>query len=183
MSRSCTICNGLQEHRFEIDSRIRRGEVLAVIAREFQLSQDALSRHAKNHVLRPTKPVAGDLASRLESLVSRLEEVYDSAAARGDHKMVLDSLKQIGALTAQLVELQKKDAGSFEQMTIPEKLAYIRADGPLYQSWLDFCVRELDGWKREADERERLQRVRELECRSKYLITERQVTDNHLLPH
>lgn len=182
MSRKCSVCN-LEEHRLGIDSRIRNAEPLAVLAEEFAVSEDSMKRHAKNHVLRPAKPIAGDLTGQLQNLIGRLEEVYSSACSRGDHKAVIDSLRQISQLTDRLVELQKKDAGSFENLSVPEKLTYMRNDGELFQAWCDYCVAEVDQWAKAAEERERLQRVRELECRSKCLRTEGQVTDSHLLSH
>jgi hypothetical protein len=115
MSRRCQVCN-LEEHRLQIDSRIRAGESLAVLAKEFKISVDSLSRHRARHVLRAPKPVSGDLTARLDSLILRLEETYNSAASRGDHRMMLDSLKQIGTLTAQLVEIEKKDISLVENM-------------------------------------------------------------------
>jgi hypothetical protein len=177
MSRRCSVCC-LEEHALQISSRIRAGESLAVLAQEFSTSPSAMERHARNHVLRPAKPVAGDLASRLEHLVSRLEEVYASAAARGDVKAVLDSLKQIATLTAQLIELQKKDVSVVENMTPKEQVVYLLSKPGTYGALLDYCVGLVDGMERDAAEMIRKQCERDDACRPKCLTDPAQSTNN-----
>jgi hypothetical protein len=139
MSKRCSVCS-LEEHAMAISARIRSGEPLAALAQEFSVSADSMERHARNHVLRHAKPVAGDLTARLESLVLRLEETYTSAAARGDHRMVLDSLKQISLLTGQLVEIGKKDVSVVENMDPAQQVVYLLSKPATYAALLDYCV-------------------------------------------
>lgn len=162
MSRKCSVCTS--KSRALIDSRIANGETLTAIARDFQLSEDALSRHQARHARSQQNGQARDMEARLEQLWNELDAVYRVAAAASDHKAAIESLKQLVNIAEQLANLQKKETSSFEQMTTQEKVAYILADDALAQAFWDYSVRVVDGWGKEAAERERLIKRREEEC-------------------
>ena len=141
MSRRCTICDGLQEHTIVIGARIRAGESLAGLAQEFGVSSDAMERHAKNHVRSEQKPRGGDLEARLELLWARLDEAYLSATKIGEHKAAIEALKQLTGIAEQLAALKKKETSVFENLSLEDKVQYIRNDPGLFVAWCDFCIR------------------------------------------
>ena len=70
MARGCTICGHLD--RDQIDSRILNGDSIASIAREYAVSEDALSRHHKNgHI--PKTAVASPSAVE----ISRADNIFE----------------------------------------------------------------------------------------------------------
>ncbi len=81
MLRPCSICNGPQEYLPMIHERWRSGESIAAIAREYSLSEDALTRHLKNHVGANDKTGNGssmDAASVFHEIAIRAGELARS---------------------------------------------------------------------------------------------------------
>ena len=141
MSRRCSVCN-LQEHAVQIAARIRAGEPLAALAKEFEVSVDSMARHARNHVLRSAKPASGDLISRLENLIGRVEEMFSNASAAGDTRAGLDALGQLIRLTESLIELEKEKAEREQK----EQHAQT-GPGLLSVEFLDQCVSAADEYE------------------------------------
>lgn len=136
MSPRCTICS--HDDREGIDEAIVGGRTLRDIARQWDVSKDAVARH-KSHVSQALSRVVADreeagarsALDRLEDLHTRATRLLDAAEAEGKASMALASIKELRGL----VEIIAKITGELDERpsvqvlnvsTAPEWLA-IRA--------------------------------------------------------
>ena len=83
MKRECLIC--LDENRLQIDRAVIGGGSLASIAKKFNVSYSALTRHAANHISRQLAKAwekrdlaeSHDLLNRIDGLLQKAEQIFD----------------------------------------------------------------------------------------------------------
>jgi hypothetical protein len=153
MPRPCSICAGtsraLPEENLPklnecLRARERTGESIAAIAREFNVSEDALSRHALNHVDRRTRRRLGDddVRERLLLMQTRCDELYERAIAVDDIGGATDVMTKLTMITDNLGRLQRESSSSgFRRMSIEDKIADILKDGKIPTELLDAISR------------------------------------------
>jgi len=113
--RTCTVCNHLEAHSVNVDLVSRRP--YRAISRQYELSKDALRRHAREHLpellARARNAVevaeADDLLSRLEALQSRTLAVLEVVEGTENYSIALSAIREarsnlelIGRLTKEL---------------------------------------------------------------------------------
>ncbi len=142
--RKCQCCES--EYQLQINAGLRQGTKLVDLAREYNVSEDSLSRHRRAH-LKATKPKAKagakpDLHAEWESIYSALSELTQSTSLQGDSRGVLGSLEaRMRSLEAmERTAAAKQQPGNFESLPIPEQVASIRANQPLFVALLDSIV-------------------------------------------
>jgi len=125
MSRKCTICE--HESRHEIDKALAvDGASIRGIARQFRVSDDALTRHVKSgHIIAKIKQAvkaqeiveADDLLKEIQEIEKTTKGIVHAALSRKkknvkipDHKTALDGI----ARREKQIELKGKILGSFK---------------------------------------------------------------------
>jgi hypothetical protein len=144
MPRHCNLCSA-EEYVLQVDAKIRAGESLASIAKQFGFSEDAVSRHAHNHVRKEKPSTIADplnMSARLELLWARADETYVSAAKTGSYKTMTDALGRLVAIAESLSRVNVGKSG-FETLSIEGKVTTIMADAPLYMALLDAITKSL----------------------------------------
>ena len=95
MPKKCSIC--VHNKRKEIEGDILSGEPLRLVASEFSVSEDALSRHKLHHLRQSLikaqdireVAMAGSLLEQLKSLQQKALELLAKAEAAGDYRGAL----------------------------------------------------------------------------------------------
>ena len=157
MPRQCTVC-ALQEFLPAIDARLRNGESVGALAREYNASPDAMERHKANHLRGDSLKVGSSLSERLELLWHRLDDLYKRSVAVGDVRTAVDTLNKLTGIAENLSKV--KVAAGFESLTLEEKVDYV-LNSEVMVALGDRLLR----WQGDAEERERKQRKRDEECR------------------
>jgi hypothetical protein len=146
MARHCVVC-AREEFLPSINQRLREGESLASLSREFAISESSLRRHRARH-LNSREPDA-TVTEQLNLLRQRLEELYKHAAATGQTRAALDALSKLTDIAESQSRMEVRQ-NTFEGLSLSEQTAWVRAHTDLYRSLLDSIVREFDS-ARKAD--------------------------------
>src|SRR5208282_6658486 len=152
MARRCECCNS-QEILPMLNQRLRAGESYAVLSREYGLSEDSLRRHHKAHV-RGEGATPIELGERLKLLWDRADELYKHALSVSDTRGAIDALSRLTQVTESLSKIQTRQSSVFENLSRDEQVRYILSTPGLFTAWTDYCVKMLDQWKADAEERE-----------------------------
>jgi hypothetical protein len=153
MPRQCTVC-ALEEHLPAINQRLRDGESVTTLAREYSTSPDAMERHKAKHLRGDSVQVGSSLAERLELLWTRCDDLYKRSIAVSDVRTAVDTLNKLVGIAENLSKV-KVQAG-FESLTLDEKVDYV-----LHSEVMIALGDRLLRWQSETEERERRQRERE----------------------
>jgi hypothetical protein len=123
--RHCNCC-ALEEIRIALDEKIRSGVSYADLAREYgqyNLSPDAIERHARNHVLRVvSKDEQLDAARVFHQIANDLGELARSAKLTGDLRAAIDALSrqaQAAENYQRVIETRQQDATKSEPVWKP----------------------------------------------------------------
>ena len=118
VGRACTIC--INKRRAEIDAGLLSGRAHADLAREFGISNDAISRHARRHVSafaaagadQSLVPACGevDLESSVRDLRVRLLRLLRRAEQKHDLRSALLAIRA----AARLLELSGRLSGELD---------------------------------------------------------------------
>jgi hypothetical protein len=100
MPRRCSVC--FSPWRNEVDALLRGGRSCAETGRLAGFSDDAIERHARNH-LREKDSVASPERTEFADLWRKIERLSDIAADRGDVKAAVALVQQ----KLKLIELQR----------------------------------------------------------------------------
>jgi hypothetical protein len=157
MPRQCTVC-ALEEHLPAINQRLRDGESLSALAREFFTSPSAMERHKTKHLRGDSLKVGSSLSDRLELLWTRCDDLYKRSVAVSDVRTAVDALNKLVGIAENLSKIQVHTG--FESLTMAQKVDYV-----LNSEAMVALGDRLVTWQCEADERERKQRERDEECR------------------
>jgi hypothetical protein len=122
MPRRCTICS-LEEHLPSIDQRLRDGEAVGALAREYSVSSDAMERHRAKHLRGDSLKVGSSLSERLELLWTRCDDLYKRSVAVSDVRTAVDALNKLVGIAENLSKVQVRSG--FESLTLDEKVDYI----------------------------------------------------------
>jgi polyhydroxyalkanoate synthesis regulator phasin len=132
MGRACTVCG--HKDLDEINRQLLCSDSYRDIARQFNLSKDALARHKESHIselLSKSKDIEetlkadsltqqiGDIREKIKSL---LQQAIDADNLRDAHNFVGDTLRQI--------ELEAKLLGQIQEQSINVNLQHVS----VYQS-------------------------------------------------
>ncbi len=136
MSPRCTICN--HDDRESIDEAIVGGRTLRDIARQHDVSKDAVSRH-RGHVSHALSRVVAEreeagarsALDRLEDLHTRATRVLDAAEGEGKASLSLAAIKELRGLVETIAKItgeldERPNVQVLNVSTAPEWLA-IRA--------------------------------------------------------
>ena len=115
MGRTCTICT--HERRSAMDGQMLRGERLSAVARQFGVSQDALSRHRKHQQAAMSKAATlvrqtdADYGSSLLAEIARIRtDAERLQLGCEDRRDIRGALRAIDARLS-VVELEAKLSG------------------------------------------------------------------------
>src|SRR5215203_636901 len=117
MPRTCTVCS--HEKRYEIDSiLVERSKPYRTIARQFDVSKDAVSRHVSSGHISELIALAADAASaaqadtlldRIEDLQTRTLAILEASEETREHGTALSAIREarrnlelIGEVTKEL---------------------------------------------------------------------------------
>ena len=153
MPRQCTIC-ALEEHLPAINQRLRDGEAVGALAREYSTSPDAMERHRAKHLRGDSLRVGSSLQDRLELLWTRCDDLYKRSVAVSDVRAAVDSLNKLTGIAESLSKVQVRSG--FESLTLDQKVDYI-LNSEVMVALGDRLVK----WQVEFDERIKRQRERE----------------------
>jgi len=100
VARTCTVCT--HDERHAIDVALVGRETYCAISRGYDLSRDALRRHAKEHLpellakARDAVEVAeaGSLLDRVEALYKRTEAILEAAESSGEWAIALGAIRE-----------------------------------------------------------------------------------------
>jgi len=100
MGNSCGICN--HPERLAIDRELVEGKSKADIARRFGVSDDAVRNHGDNHLSRQLVKAherkeiihAADLVTRIESLLSKSENILSEAEKKKQFTLALNAIRE-----------------------------------------------------------------------------------------
>jgi hypothetical protein len=140
MGRQCSVCNA-EEHLPEINERLRAGESRAQIALQYGFSVDALDRHAKNHLQDRGKPAEG-ITAKWDQIITRAEELYQTAVKTGDQRGALGALKKLADAVEASARLGSKSNVGFEALTVQEQAERICSRPELIRAVMDYLVRD-----------------------------------------
>jgi hypothetical protein len=171
MPRPCTICTGFEEHLPAINQRLRDGESISALAREFGASPDAMERHKANHLRGDSLQAGSSLSERLELLWQRCDDLYKRSVAVNDVRTAVDSLNKLAGIAENLSKVKVR--AGFESLTLEEKVDYV-LNSEIMVALGDRLVR----WQDEANERERTQRKRAEECHYRLSANLAQASDS-----
>jgi transposase-like protein len=157
MPRKCTVC-ALEEHLPAIDQRLRDGESVSALAREYSASPDALERHRAKHLRGDSLKVGSSLTERLELLWTRCDDLYKRSVAVSDVRTAVDALNKLVGIAENLSKVRVHTG--FESLTLDQKVDYV-IGCEVMVALGDRLVK----WQCDADERERMQREREEQSR------------------
>jgi hypothetical protein len=157
MPRQCTVC-ALEEHLPAINQRLRNGESVSALAREYSSSPDAMERHRANHLRGDSLKVGSSLSERLELLWTRCDDLYKRSVAVSDVRTAVDALNKLVGIAENLSKISVHTG--FESLTLDQKVDYV-IGSEVMVALGDRLVK----WQCEAEERERKQREREEQCR------------------
>lgn len=102
--RPCSVCK--HDRRQEIDNALIAGEGFRPLAARFELSKQALARHAANHL--PTPAMAAGAAERVAEEAHRGASLVDSAAGLRDKALsLLAKAEQAGDLKTALIGVRE----------------------------------------------------------------------------
>lgn len=135
MPRACSVCS--LPARIQAEQQLRSGVSLSEIALSYGVSQDALSRH-KRHLDRPTG--SDDRVARLQARLAKADAEYENAITLGDFRLVDSINRRIDRLEGELSKVQSSGTGTFESLSLTDKVAYICKDRELFQKLLDLQV-------------------------------------------
>src|SRR5215213_5908236 len=103
MSRVCTVCS--HEDRFEIDTvLVDRSKAYRDIARRYNVSKDAISRHVSGGHISELIALAADaersaqadtLLDRIEDLQARTLAILEASEETREHGTALDELREL----------------------------------------------------------------------------------------
>ena len=135
MANVCTICN--HDSRLEIDREIVKGKSYQKIAREFNVDNQAVWRHANNHLSRQLvqawqrKEVIENksIIQEIENLIDRTRSILDKTEAKKQYGTALASIRELNrsyellskiafeyhAAKMQELELQRRQDGSYQE--------------------------------------------------------------------
>jgi hypothetical protein len=139
MPRLCNVC-ALEEHRLSIDARLRAGESHAAIAQEFHLSVDSVDRHARNHTKPQDKAKAKSVTQRLERIIDRADELYETAIKAGDARGAIQALAKLSDAVQAVARLGATDKVGFEALTLEEQAERVCRTPELLCAVLDAMV-------------------------------------------
>ena len=147
MPRQCATCAHPQV--LTINQRLRSGDKATAIAADFGLSPDSCQRHRQGHLRPKSSPESiartTDLTGRLETLWTAASTLLDNATASGNVRAQADALMRLsGILDAMEKARSRPTVSVFESLTVSEKVAAIRADGPLMLALVDAIMRDFD---------------------------------------
>jgi len=157
MPRQCTVC-ALEEHLPAINQRLRDGEAVSALAREYSTSPDAMERHRAKHLRGDSLKVGSSLSERLELLWTRCDDLYKRSVAVSDVRTAVDALNKLVGIAENLSKIQVYSG--FESLTLDQKVDYV-LNSEVMVALGDRLVK----WQCEAEERERAQRQRDEQCR------------------
>ena len=117
MPQACKICTHAKHS--EINDLLMRGEEsLSALARRFGVSEDSLSRHRANHLVKAVVPVPepqeakrdGDLVGQVQDLQRKTLEILEQAEQVGNQRTMLLAVEQ----SRRNLELQAKLLGELK---------------------------------------------------------------------
>jgi len=124
----------------QIDARLRQGDSHAAIGRDYNVSVDAVDRHASKHL--DAKPkVAQDessLTAKWVTLYQRAEAIFESTSVQGDSRGALAALARCAEALESSIRLQPKVG--FEALSKQQQAEWVVRDRDLLQKVLDFLV-------------------------------------------
>jgi len=146
MARICSACSS--DARLAIDEKLRAGESAASVARSHDLSSDAVLRH-KKHLRIETLIDPNDPRARLEQLRKRIDETYAAASRSNNHKLAVDSLKQLANIESEISKLEGGGtSATWAKLNHEQKLELVLADRELCRraalEWWDAGVKEAE---------------------------------------
>lgn len=101
MTMTCSVCNSY--HRHSVDSALMQGHSYAKIARDYDLSADAVRNHHLNHLSRQLVQAwerrqdaeSRDLLAEIDELVIRTKKILDVAERKGKLKTALAGIREL----------------------------------------------------------------------------------------
>ena len=101
MTMTCTVCNSY--HRPSVDSALMQGHSYAKIARDYDLSADAVRNHHLNHLSRQLVQAwerkqdaeSRDLLGEIDELVERTKTILDMAEKQNQLKTALAGIREL----------------------------------------------------------------------------------------
>ena len=117
MPQACKICTH-RKHSEISDVLMRGEESLSALARRFGVSEDSLSRHRANHLVKAVVPVPepqeakrdGDLVGQVQDLQRKTLEILEQAEQVGNQRTMLLAVEQ----SRRNLELQAKLLGELK---------------------------------------------------------------------
>lgn len=138
MPRQCQVC--ASPALLTINAKLRGGESQSAIARAHGLSDDAVRRHAMNHLTASDDAASIELQGRLETLWARCDEMYQAATKDGNLKVAVEALSKLSYVAEQLSRVRATDESSFLTWPIEKQVEYIYENKPLLLAILDRTV-------------------------------------------
>lgn len=100
MGLSCSVCN--HSKRLEIDREIAQGKSYSGIARSYGLHNEAVRRHAENHLSRQLRQAyelkerehGMDLLNRIDEILNKAESIFQRNYDKGKDKIALQALSE-----------------------------------------------------------------------------------------
>ena len=148
MPRKCSICS-LQEHLLAVNQRLRDGESVSALAREYSTSSDAMERHRANHLRGDRLTVNSSLAERLELLWRRCDDLYQRSIAVSDVRTAVDALNKLVGIAENLSKVQVHTG--FESLSLDQQVDFVM-NSKIMVAISDRIIRGLDNAERRATE-------------------------------
>jgi hypothetical protein len=136
MPRTCLACSS--PSRLAIDTAIASGEPLRDVSAHVSISPSALARH-KAHVAgaivkaseRREQNLGESILRRLETLYGRTEKILNTAESAGDHRLVLQAVREARENLAGIFALANKasEVGGLSGVTNGELEAEVKRRG------------------------------------------------------
>ncbi|MBZ5598116.1 MAG: hypothetical protein LAN83_07320 [Acidobacteriia bacterium] len=90
------------------------------------------------------QPDGDDISGDLAMLKSHARSLLEQCSATNDTRGVADALGKFLSILDATTKVQSRSVSTFEAMTIPQQVAWIRANQPLHCALFDDIVRRVD---------------------------------------